>query len=75
MWVSRAVLEEEVSGNFLIPKGNLPASWESISVEDGRKVWGKGNTNNRDDSRTREDDKKKCPGQGGTPMAEHLSTS
>lgn len=77
MWVSRAVLEEEVSGNFLIPKGNLPASWESISVEDGRKVWGKGNTNNRDDSRTREDDKKKCPGQGGTPMAEysvHLMT-
>ncbi|MFA7480371.1 MAG: hypothetical protein WC314_07690, partial [Vulcanimicrobiota bacterium] len=38
------ILEEEASGYFLVPPGPLPAGWRAVSREEGRMVWGRGNT-------------------------------
>lgn len=42
MWVSQTALEEESDGYFLIPAGPLPAGWQTVSPEEGQKVFGKG---------------------------------
>jgi len=44
IWVSPAVLDAEASGYFLVPAGELPRGWRSVSGEEGTTVWGKGNT-------------------------------
>lgn len=42
MWISKAALEEESDGYFLVPEGLLPSGWEKCSVEEGKNIWGKG---------------------------------
>src|SRR5262245_27416811 len=41
-WVSRTALNDEASGYFLIPDGELPRGWEPVESATGRSVWGKG---------------------------------
>jgi RHS repeat-associated protein len=49
--MSRATLDEEGSGYFLVPAGPLPKGWRSVSADEGSKVWGRGDTGkNRDPS-------------------------
>jgi RHS repeat-associated protein len=48
LWISRAALEEESSGYFLVPAGNLPQSWQTVSAGDGDQIWGKGDTTQDD---------------------------
>jgi len=43
-WISRAALEEESSGYFLVSAGQLPQDWKSVSNDEGNQIWGKGNT-------------------------------
>ena len=42
LWVTRAALDSEASGVFLVPAGTLPSGWEVMQPEDGQGVWGKG---------------------------------
>jgi RHS repeat-associated protein len=48
LWITRAVLDAEASGVFLIPNGALPSGWESLRPEDGQDIWGKGIVNGAD---------------------------
>ncbi len=42
LWVSKAALEEEVSGYFLIPAGgSLPSGWSPVDDETLATIWGK----------------------------------
>ncbi len=40
--ISRAALDQEASGYFLVPAGNLPKGWRTVDTAEGKKVWGKG---------------------------------
>jgi RHS repeat-associated protein len=43
-WVTRAALDEESSGSFLVPEGPLPTGWTPMADDEGAQVWGKGAT-------------------------------
>jgi RHS repeat-associated protein len=45
-WVTRAALDAEASGYFLIPEGELADGWRDVSTAEGRQVWGRGNVPN-----------------------------
>lgn len=49
-WVTRAALDEEASGFFLVQDGELPPGWRRAQPQEGRKVWGKGYTSNNEES-------------------------
>lgn len=42
VWATRAALEAETSGYFLIPPGPLPEGWRAVVSKEGEKIWGKG---------------------------------
>jgi RHS repeat-associated protein len=48
VWLSTDTLEAESSGYFLVPPAELIAGWRTVEAEEGRTVWGKGNTGNND---------------------------
>lgn len=48
VWITRAGLEAEASGYFVIPPGELPAGWRAVDAVEGGKVRGKGNVNGPD---------------------------
>jgi hypothetical protein len=48
VWATRAALEAETSGYFLIPPGELPRGWRSVDAKEGASVWGKGQTTGND---------------------------
>jgi RHS repeat-associated protein len=83
IWVTRAALEEESSGYFLVANGPLPAGWTELSETQGDKVWGKGNVGGQNANRTgvRDTKVKGCPPPPGMPdydvhaMAVSLSIS
>jgi YD repeat-containing protein len=37
-------IDAESDGYFLVPNGPLPAGWQTVSSEEARTVWGKGNS-------------------------------
>jgi RHS repeat-associated protein len=41
-WITRAALEAEASGYFVIPPGPLSAGWRAVQATEGGIVWGKG---------------------------------
>ncbi|MGH7283983.1 MAG: hypothetical protein ACRELY_20850, partial [Polyangiaceae bacterium] len=45
-----ATLDQEASGYFLVPSGPLPKGWRSVSVAEGEKVWGRGDTGTNKDN-------------------------
>lgn len=52
-WVSRAALEAETDGYFLVPSDKgLPPNWRTVDEAEGNQVWGKGVTNGRDPNAT-----------------------
>ena len=59
VWVTRVALEDEASGYFLVPPGELPDGWRVVEVQEGETVWGKGNTGKNDPDPTGCDDPKK----------------
>jgi YD repeat-containing protein len=65
-WVTRAALDAEASGYFLIPPGELPEGWRAVDSAEAENVWGRGNVSNPpvpsgpDDPKTRP-----VPCQGG----------
>jgi RHS repeat-associated protein len=48
--ISRATLDEEASGYFLVPSGVLPTGWRPVSNIEGSRVWGRGNTGTNHDT-------------------------
>jgi len=46
--ISTQALEQETSGYFLVPAGNLPQGWTSVSDQEGYLVFGRGNTGSSD---------------------------
>jgi RHS repeat-associated protein len=52
VWATRAALEAETSGYFLIPPGALPKGWRAIEAKEGDTIWGKGFCNNNDPKST-----------------------
>jgi RHS repeat-associated protein len=63
VWASRAALEAETSGYFLIPPGPLPPAWRAVGSEEASNVWGKGITSSNDPGQTGPPD----PKTGGGP--------
>ena len=43
VWITQEAIDEEGSGYYLIPSGQLPAGWQTVSAKEGGTVWGKGN--------------------------------
>jgi Peptidase C39 family len=41
-WVTRAALDAEASGYFLIPPGPLPEGWRAVDSAEAGTVWGRG---------------------------------
>lgn len=48
LWISKAALEEESDGYFLVPDGSLSSGWRTVSADEGKIVWGKGATTGRE---------------------------
>ena len=44
IWISQKALDAEATGYFLVPAGALPDGWRTVSLEEGRTVFGKGGT-------------------------------
>jgi len=42
-WVTRAAVDAEASGYFLIPPGQLPEGWRPVGAAEAGRVWGRGN--------------------------------
>jgi RHS repeat-associated protein len=64
LWVTRAALEEESSGYFLIKNGPLSSGWTEVTKDQGDRVWGKGNVGGQDPNRTGCNDDKVGSGKG-----------
>lgn len=48
VWVTKEALEDETSGYFLIPRGDLAHGWRVVEAQEGETVWGKGSTTSND---------------------------
>ena len=42
IWISKKALDEESSGYFLVAAGPLPEGWQSVGLQEGATVWGRG---------------------------------
>jgi RHS repeat-associated protein len=42
-WITAKALDEESSGYYLIPDGELPTGWTPVDATEAQNVWGKGN--------------------------------
>ena len=72
-WVTRAALDAEASGYFLIPPGDLPEGWRAVDSGEAESVWGRGNVSNPPPPSGPDDPKKPppppgCGGGGGGGM-------
>src|ERR1043166_54054 len=65
LWLSKAAIDEESSGYFLIPEGPLPEGWEAATIDEGSRIWGKGATCCQNPDDFSEDDQKNCPDDDG----------
>ena len=69
LWITRAALDDQASGFFLVPEGKLPAGWEPLPASAGETVWGKGITNESDNQAQgpKEPSKPDCCEDGACP--------
>jgi len=77
IWVTRAALDAESSGYFLIPRSKVPSGWQLASAKEASRVWGRGFTQNHDENGTKVNDPKakdpECP-KGMAIYNFHLQT-
>jgi len=50
--ISQEALEDEASGYFLVPAGDLPNGWSSVTDAQGANIWGRGVTTSSDPNAT-----------------------
>jgi len=60
--MARSTLDAEASGYFLVPAGPLPSGWRAVSLTEGEKIWGRGDTGPSKDGRATTT----CDIKGGT---------
>src|SRR4029450_1392197 len=41
--LSQQTIDQEQSGYYLVPRGQLPDGWQPVSETEGQSIWGKGN--------------------------------
>jgi len=74
-YATTATIDAEASGYFVVPAGPLPLGWTPVSEEEGRAVWGKGDTLSVNKDSTSEDDEmaedEDCP-NGMTVANAHI---
>jgi RHS repeat-associated protein len=68
MWVSRAAIDAEASGFFLVPNATSQSPWRDATADEAARVHGMGTTGDNDPSTT---GPKNCPCQG---MAQYSFT-
>ena len=66
---TKAALDAEASGYFLVSSGPLPPGWQPVSETEGDTVFGKGAPSGSDPNRTRPYDPRTCPNGDGHAMA------
>jgi RHS repeat-associated protein len=77
IWISRATLDSESSGYFLVPEGPLPAGWRPVEEAESTAVLGRCSVSSQDNSQTMcyaPKVKKPCSGNSctaGSPMAQY----
>ena len=49
--MTQATLDEQATGYFLVPPGPLPKGWRPVSLSEGGRVWGRGDTGPQKDGR------------------------
>lgn len=49
LWLSKKTIDSQTDGFFLVPAGPLPPGWQAVSLTEAQNVWGKGNSQNRDE--------------------------
>ncbi len=64
IFVTKAALDAEASGYFLVPEGELPEGWRSVSFKEASRVWGMGATTDHDPTGTKCGDDKAKPSCG-----------
>ena len=62
VWVTKAALEDECSGYFLIPPGVLGQGWRTVGDTEGGRIWGKGFVAGPDPGGGGGDGPNDCPG-------------
>src|SRR5207244_4954911 len=40
--LSQQTIDQEQSGYYLVPRGQLPDGWQPVSEMEGKNIWGKG---------------------------------
>jgi RHS repeat-associated protein len=71
-WISKAALDAEGSGYFLVPHGPLAKGWQQVKADEARTVWGMGLTGQHDLSGTKcIDDKARCSKGNSSGMARY----
>jgi hypothetical protein len=76
--VTRATIDQEASGYFVVPGGALPKGWRTVTSAEGNTIWGRGNTTGHDPNGTSPNDRKAfcsssdcgCGGKGGMTSAD-----
>lgn len=69
-WLSQEAIDAQSDGYFLVPAGQLPAGWQSVSRAEGQTVWGKGVASGRNGPNG---PKCNCGGGGGPQGMAHAS--
>ena len=72
LWMSAQAIDAETDGFFLIAGGPLPPGWQPVSRAEALQVWGKGNSQNRNENKPPTDptDDDGCPSAG---LARHAA--
>lgn len=66
-FASRAAIEAEASGYFLVPQGPLPRGWRRVEPDEAAGVFGRnGVLDNDPDATTKRDQKARCGGDSGS---------
>ena len=66
-WLSRDALDQESSGYFLVPAGELPPGWSRATNAEAAQIYGKGHSGSIDPDETGEGDHKTPPKCGESP--------
>ena len=70
-WLTPTALDSSASGYFMVPEGPLPEGWRKVTLDEGAKIFGKGNEIPDNGKHVTDDDPElggPCP--PSTPMAQ-----
>lgn len=66
-WLSQEALDQESSGYFLVPAGDLPSGWTRATKQEAAEIYGKGHSGSTDPDETGPGDHKTPPKCGESP--------